>query len=1239
MKLVKHLCLILAFLIALPVAFLAQTNTGSISGSVSDPNGAMIPSANVVATHVPTGRQYTSQTTQAGLYVFPDLPTGPYTITVKQEGFKAYVRSGIEVRLDLRETIDIKLELGKVTQTIEVKASASPLETTNAVRGTGLSPQTMSNLPLYTGGAVELATSFASYMPGYNSSSTGVSINGSNARAEEIMIDGGSLVSPESGGLSYYFPGFYAYSEMKLLTSGFSAENGRVGGGILEFVTKSGTNAVHGAAFMNIRRDIFDSVAWSTNQSAASRNQAPCRVPQAMACRPKERYNEEGGYAGGPVYIPHVYDGRNRTFWYFTFAGYWQPASVSTVTETQPTAAMLQGDFSELMYLQAGAIPIYDPNTTTSGGTRTAFAGNIIPTTRFSTISKNMMPYIPAGFTGTPLTLTNGTTGPAIQNNYLYNDQSIVTDKNWTFKIDHSIHQRNRIGFFGSHRLTTTNTDYYVPGPLNGGDSGINSPFYWRATDDYTINSHMLLHSLWSFSQDRALWQIPDQVGWGTKFGFPLTAGTNEDATPVISFSGDYNGCCTAWGMSQGKVANGGQWNWTTQVNQILTWTHNKHEIKMGWEIRRLRTIGNDWAGTNGAYGFARAETAYSATSSRSGNPFASFLLGDADSGSASALPVFVNQIRYGYQAGFIQDTYRIRPKFTVNLGLRFEVPIGWHETKGNYGTFQPTAGDYFPAANGISAVTIPGAVQFLGSGMNRTGSTRPYPNDYSEFGPRLGFAWNVKPSVVVRGSWGIFYQALGSTDCCTDGIGGGAYAQSSDGFNPAFQWDPGGYNPNKTSGNPGGVQPAASFAGPQQLPGVDNFGGWYEGGGNNLVYMGPHFGKAPRIYDWNLTLQKEYKGWLFEGAYVGNRGHGMWSTMMMNTLPTSDLYLGTAGPAGDPNLLGALAAGYNTSPTVFKPADTNLCIKTSTYSPMIGCTNGVPNQPFSTFNTWASGGTLGQMLRPYPQYSSVVSYNSGDGQTWYDAFQGKVEHRFGDLNLMGSWVYSKTLAMLSAMQQGTSGSTTTQGAQDYYNPFNDKSFASEDIPNYVNVVASYRAPFGRGKKWLSNVNPVVNHVVGGWIVAWTQQYHSGGLIAETNPTNYLPNETYNELTKLTATGLPIKTGISSTSLDPNSTTDYWFNHGTSAPIKATPAFTLGNFSYYNNQFRNPWVRVENMSLSKEVKIRESVLLHYQVNAFNIFNRTDFGSITGGLSSSRFGLPAGAQAGARVITMGLRLEF
>lgn len=1244
MRLVKHLCLILAILIALPIALLAQTTTGSISGVVTDPNGAVVPLVKVVATHVPTGRQYTIETTQAGLYVLPTLPPGPYTISVTHPGFKTYVRTGIEVRFDLRETIDIKLELGTIQQTIEVKGSAPVLETANAVKGTSISPQAMASLPLWNG-SLELANGFVGYMPTVNTSAAGtVSVNGSNGRGEEYLIDGGSLVSPESGGLSYYFPGFYGYDEMKILTSGYSAENGRVGGGIIEFSTKSGTNNVHGAALYNFKRQFLDAVSWSNNQNPNQRGYlnssgvpvipvgTECHAIQAKACRPMERYNEEGGYAGGPVYIPHVYDGRNKTFFYFTWVGFWQPASVAVNSgETVPTAQMLQGNFSEFLYLQTKQAPngiaIYDPLTDSNGpylgGTRTAFPGNIIPTNRISKIASNFIQQIPAPNAGAVPTLVgapSGTPDVPLAANYAFNSTTTVTDRSWSVKIDHSIHQRNKVAFFITHRTYLSSTDTYLPGPLSDGLNSLNAPYYERASDDFTINPHMLLHTMWGFSQDRVYWNNPLQNGWGTKFGFPqYTSDPRPNATPIVNFINDNESCCTDWGMNQGKVNNGGQWNWTTQVSQSLTWIHNKHEIKMGWEIRRMRTIGNDWSGTNGTYNFNRLTTAASSTDSADGSAFASFLLGDVDSGTLAALPVFGPQIRYGYHVGFFQDTWRIRPHFTLNLGVRYEVPIGWHIINGNYGSFNPTGVD-------TTAGNLPGTVEFMGVGPDRIGKARPYPTDFSEIGPRLGFAWNVRPNLVIRGGWGIYYQAIGNGGCgCTDGFSGGTKSQpSTNTADPAFQWDAGGYNPNMPTGNLGGVQAGPAFHAAQLAPGVDNFQDFFNCNACDLTYMGPHFGVAPKIYDYNLTIQKQYKNWLFEGAYVGNRGYGMNEASQLNTLPTSVLYMGTAGPTGDTNLLGA------------KITDPNLC--TAAAQGLIPCTNGVANMASASWFTsgWGTSATANQAIRPYPQYGTVSSSNAGDGRTWYDSFQMKVEHRFGDLNFTGSYVWSKSMAMLSYLE--ISASTALQ-AQDTYNPYGDKTYAPEDLPQVINVISSYRLPFGKGKKFLGNSKPILNHFVGGWTFAWDQQYRSGQLITETNATDYLNTETFVWVQKYTATGLPIQTGVSVQSLNPDNSAVRWFNTGANAPIKTTPPFTLGNWSYTNSRMRNPYSRGENVALSKEIRIRESVLLHYQMNVFDPFNRTDFGSISGNPNSSNFGMPTGATAGPRNITMGLRLEF
>ena len=471
---------------------------------------------------------------------------------------------------------------------------------------------------------------------------------------------------------------------------------------------------------------------------------------------------------------------------------------------------------------------------------------------------------------------------------------------------------------------------------------------------------------------------------------------------------------------------------------------------------------------------------------------------------------------------------------------------------------------------------------------------------------------------------WASYYEGSGQWRLRLRGrLRRRSFSQNSDGFNPAFQWDPGGYNPNAPTNNPGGVQPPASFHAAQQIPGADNF--------NSGIYlMGPHFGKAPRIYEWNFTIQKDFHQWLFEGAYVGNRGHGTNSSVYVNTLPTSNLYLGNFAYNG---------TTYN----LLQDKITNPEVQCGYYN---NCTSGAaPVLPFPTFMSWGGGANLNQALRPFPQVGTVYSANSGDGKTWYDSFQGKVERRFGALNLTGSYVYSKTLDQMSYRQIFTQ--TTNQGTQDSYNIKDAKSYMFMDIPNYVNVIMSYQLPVGRGKRFLGNANGILNHIVGGWTFAADQQYRSGGLIQLVNPTNNLGNELFSTLTKLTPSGLPIRTGTGAGSLDPNNTSNFWFkNNGCtsncssySTSFAATPAFVLGTQSIYNTQFRQPWYRNESMSLNKQVKIWESVLVNYQVNVFDPFNRTDFGNVQGNVSSNVFGRAQSAIAGPRNITMGLRSEF
>ncbi len=1120
----------------------AQTASGSMSGTVTDPQGAVIPGAKVVATHEPTGRSWETVTTEAGLYVFPTLPAGPYTLTVTQPGFKKKVQTGIEIRVALRNTIDVTLDVGDVAESVEVRAEVPLLETTTAMRGQNLSPQLLQTMPIFTGG-LRNAENFVYYMPGVNNWGE-MSINGSNGRAREIQIDGASLINPESGGVTWTFPGFEAYQEFKLITSSFNAEYGRLGGGLQMFVTKSGTNELHGSAFLNIRRDIFQAAGWAQNHI----------VGRPKGFRAKERFNEEGGTAGGPVWIPKVYDGRNRTFFYFTYAKDVRPASLAYNTgETLPTMLMREGNFTEVA-------AIYDP-ATTSGSTRQPFPGNIIPRSRWSRISSNILPYIPP------------VNRPGVTANYDYISTTQLDDYVATIKIDHSITPQNRISYFETFRVQLNRSDQYLPGPLSNGLDSYQKPINIRVNHDWIVQPTILLHTTFGYTLDRQLWRNPLQRGFGSKIGLPLAG--DYDATPYISFATDN---LQSYGMNQGKVDNGRQYNRTTHVNQSLTWTRGRHEFKMGWDVRWPATMGNDRAGQNGSYVFSRVQTALPTALGTTGHAFASFLLGAAYSGSRRDPNYTPGEIRYGYYAGFWQDTWRVTPRLTLDYGIRYEVPIGWHDKYGNYSSLDIKMPN--PGADGL-----PGALIFAGKGPGRTGLKRLYPTDFSDVGPRFGLAYRITEKTVLRCGYGIYYQTLGNGGCgCTDGING-SYSQTSDGINPAFYWDQ------------GGVQPPPGYRPPPRIdPSFDNFN-------SGIFRMGPNFGKAPRIQNWSVTLQHEFRNWLFETAYVGSRGNGLNSGIYMNQLPVSYLSLRQ------------VLTTRITDPSV-----------SSTY-PL----------PFKSFLNWGGSATVAQSLRPFPQYGTVYDANAGVGKTWYDSLQTKVERRFGTLNFMASWVWSKSLARMTYRQIFSQGSNVQ--TQDAYNLDDAKTYSYMDIPNFVNILASYQLPFGRGKRYFSSAGRFMDLLVGGWTISTASQYRSGGLIQIASATNQLANTIFSPVQKATPTGYPIRSGVSSRDLDPDNPNIRWFNYGAQAPFVNTPAYTLGTASLYHTEFRNPWYRQENVSVHKTFPIWESVRLLYRADAFNIFNRTSFGAVNGTLGNPNFGRPQGAQNGPRVITMGFRLEF
>ena len=858
---------------------------------------------------------------------------------------------------------------------------------------------------------------------------------------------------------------------------------------------------------------------------------------------------------GGPVYIPKVYDGRNKTFFYFTSDNDLRPLTPTSIVNTVPTSQMTKGDFSQISQV------IYDPATTVGSGssaTRTPFANNLIPTNRFSKISANILPSIPAP------------TGAALTNNHAFVNVSHITDHVTSLKIDHLFSPKNHISYFQSldSQLTYGVSDF--DGPLGTAlGNQYQKPRIFRVNHDYTFSPTVLLHTTYGYSRTVQIWFLDPQTGFASKVGFPGLTG-DSDATPVIQFAAA--DAYTAWGMQQGKVNNGGQNNYTTQFDQGLTWIKGKHELKMGWDMRRMKTYAHDLAGTNGTYVFARNETANPAATGTTGNSFASFLLGQPDSASAAATPVQDANIRYQYYGFYFQDNWKVTPKLTLNLGLRYDVPVNW---------YAPTMGSVSLTAPNPAANNFPGAYIFAGSGPNRLGVTRFWPTDFSDVGPRAGFAYAINSKTVLRGGFGIFYEATSNGGCgCTLGANG-SFAQVSDGLNAPFQWD-------------GGIPKPAGYQPPPFLgPSVGN--------GLAVDYMGPTFGKAPRIYNWGVNLQREMAKFLVEVDYSGNRGYRLNSTIDLNQVNPSYLFLGPllgqsiTAPA-------VVAAGYK--------------------------------KPYASF---PDNGTLAQALRPFPQFLNVWSRNSGQGQTWYDAATVKVTRRFGNWQFTSSYVRSKSLGLLTYRQIFSQNQVYPQ---DMYNLNQAKSYLPFDLPNVFNFLSSYSLPFGKGKKFFSSSSRLVDAVIGGWTIADTHQYRSGALFA-LNCTNTLGNGVlFTDARMCNANGGQLRTGQGRTSLDPNNPNSLYFN---AAPFSVPSQFSFGTSSQYNSNFRQPAVLVDNISVVKQLGVWPSgdgnkVRLQFSANAFNPFNRTNFG-VNGTVGNANFGRATGPQYGPRLITMVLRLYF
>ncbi len=748
------------------IAFLsicfAQSSRGTITGTINDATGAPVPDVNVSALNLSTSVSYTAKTSSTGNYAVQQLPEGSYKVTIEKTGFKTFVDDNVNLSVAQTLTLNATLQIGQVNQSVEVTAAANAVQTNTSELATAVTRQLVIDLPLSITGNMRNPESFMFLTPGVTGTTANTQINGSQSRSKEVLLDGIGSTSPESGGILFSYPSVEAISEFELLGADFNAEYGRTGGGFEIFTTRSGTNQFHGSLFDYLRNNVFDARGFY----------APTT--------PVNRQNEYGVVLGGPVWIPKLYKGTNRTFFHFVWSGFRYQQGAANNVISIPPAAFRQGNFSGLVNSAGQPVTIYDPATTTivnGVATRQAFPGNQIPMSRFSAVSQKILPLIP------------DPTNSKLLNNYLAIGSNQVTRDQVDVKIDHNFSDRNRInGFFYEGRYPTTAADQ-LPQPLSYSWVNQYNSYWLRIGDDFILSPNMVNHIGLGFTREGQYWSNQQtQQDWATMLGLTGVSTGAGRSFPQVTFSDGYS----TWANTGGAGKSvGEQVNETYQLTDSFSWLRANHAIKFGVDIRWLMTNGADFFNSEGTFNFSPLETALPTASGSTGNSFASFLLGAVDSASRNVLG-YVPSNRYHYVAGYVQDDWKATRHLTINYGLRYEIYFPRTELHGNLSAFDPTIPN--PGAGGLL-----GAIAFLGSGAGRTGKTSFASVDYKNFGPRLAMAYAFNDKTVFHAGYGIYY-APGNADSDlresqTYNYGFSAsptFSSTNAGVTPAFYWDNG---------------------------------------------------------------------------------------------------------------------------------------------------------------------------------------------------------------------------------------------------------------------------------------------------------------------------------------------------------------------------------------------------------------------------------------------------------------
>jgi hypothetical protein len=1014
-------------LLALSVfALEAQTFQGGVRGQVKDQGGAVVPNVKVSLINDATGEQRATLSNDAGEYTFTAVNPANYTLRAEAPSFKRFEHAGVVVTTQGFLTVDIKLELGDVTQTVNVSAEVPLVEAANASTGQVIDKQKLDDLPNMGRNPFYETVKISQNVtpagdPKFNrmedqTGSSQISVDGGPVTGNNYTLDGIAITN--SLNQAVIVPTIEATQEVKLQISTYDAEVGRTGGGTFNMYLKSGSNSLHFSGF---------GYQWMNSMIANNFFANEAGIPEVP-----QMWKNYGGSVGGPVMVPKLYNGRNKTFFWIAGEAYRQNQTSSTKLAV-PTAAERTGDFSQSKYTNGTLETIYDPATTVlnSNGvyTRQAFPGNVIPASRLSPIGLNLASYFP---------LPNQPTSYYGQNNFYVTTPQYDRADQMDFKLDQEFTSRWRGSVSYLHYGSREPSYAYFGNIASPGQSMlVRHVDATQANTTFTATPTTVVALRWGFNR------YPNRT-YPYSTGFDMAAlgfsqsliGNLQLPSSQLYFPSITMGDLASYGGSGPS--------WTTYYSTSFSGTVSKflgrHNLKAGGDYRAIHVQGTP-SPTEGSYSFSSGFTNNENTAGSgilgTGASLASMLLGYPSAGSVVTSESLSNMVRYG--GAFVQDDFRVNSKLTLNYGLRYEYETGIFAPNNRFNpAFDPKAVN--PIQSQVTGITTLGVLEY--AGQNGYGTTAGNPN-HDKFGPRIGFAYSLNSKTVLRGGYGLFWAPL------SFGL------QSSFGYTATTSY---------VASNDGGATPANSLSNPFPagvLQPAGNTLGLFAGIGGQSISTYDSTARSTRVHEYSFDVQRELpKGMALVAGFSGSTTHDLVQgtpSININQLPDQNLSLGSK-------------------------------LASKVANPFYGTAGGIVNLAAATT-------TQAQLLLPFPEFGTVTLANTDLGHALYYSFYAKAQERMSHgVNLLTTltWSRNENDSNGGSNTYAPSGSSTSQ---DNYNRAAEWGRALVDTPWRWTTAVNYALPFGRGRSYLSN-SRVLDLLVGGWNMNLQTTMQSGFPVA-----------------------------------------------------------------------------------------------------------------------------------------------